>query len=189
MFQENSIPNFPLNELKLISVGSINENKNQTFQIDVLHELITAGKEAKLTIVGDGPSSKALEAKVSQLNLTKHVSFIGNTRSPQDYLRTSQIFIHTPLQEGFGIAIVEAMASGLPVICCKFKGSELLVQNGITGFISEYSPKEFAKKILQVTNQNTYITLRKNGLEASKSFHTTEYVNNTLKFYTELINS
>lgn len=187
LFTENILPQFPLNDVKLVSVGALNENKNHMLQIKALNELKKVNIKFHLTIVGSGPYKEILKEKVKKYNIENMVSFVGNSQSPQKHLKSAHLFIHTPIQEGFGIAIIEAMACGLPVICTAFKGSNLIVKDGKSGLISNYSSKELADKILHLTQKEPYLSFRKNGLELTKSYQTNQYVEKTLQFYTKLL--
>jgi glycosyltransferase involved in cell wall biosynthesis len=72
--------------------------------------------EAHLLMIGDGPERAVLESKVQQLGLAESVSFTGYSDEIGDYLKASDIYVNPTLDEGFGIAVVEAMLSGTPVV-------------------------------------------------------------------------
>ncbi len=78
----------------------------------------------------------------------------------------SDMFVFMSLQEGLPVALMEAMASGLPVICSKIRGNTDLVCDGVNGVFSDFSPMDLANKIYQMKKNTS--KRQKIGLEASK---------------------
>lgn len=100
-----------------ISVGTLERRKNHRFLINVIAAARTAGHQYTLTIIGEGPERKALEAQISRLDLGELVHVKG--RVDHDIgleLEDHRIYLHASRQESFGLAAVEAMALGLPTI-------------------------------------------------------------------------
>jgi glycosyltransferase involved in cell wall biosynthesis len=101
---------------QILYVGRLDPQKAPQIVIEALAGL----DEVELTIIGDGSRADRLEALVSRLDLRKRVSFIRsvpNSRIHQYYHR-ADIFAMATHYEGFCIPVLEAMASGLPVIVC-----------------------------------------------------------------------
>lgn len=93
--------------------------------------------EARLTIVGDGPERSTLERKAQELGIRHRVSFTG-ALSQQDVsarMSDADLFVLPSYDEGLPVVLMEAMASGLPVITTPIAGIPELVQNGVTGRI------------------------------------------------------
>lgn len=91
----------------------------------------------RLVIVGDGPSRGDLESLRDRLELSSWVVFIGTRRDVPQILRSIDIFVLPSLYEGFGIAILEAMAVGKPVIATRVGGVPEFVIPGETGLLIE----------------------------------------------------
>jgi glycosyltransferase involved in cell wall biosynthesis len=128
--------NRPKNEtLTLITIGTLNENKNQRLAIETLHYLKGIGMEAKLIVVGDGPIRKDLEELSGNLGLGSQVNFTGSVDDPETYLGQSDMYVHTAKNEAFGLTILEAMAAGLAVVCMDGGGNRDLIRKGENGFI------------------------------------------------------
>lgn len=122
-----------------ISVGTLETRKNHRFLINVVAAARTAGHNLTLTIVGDGPERKALQAQIARLHLEELVQIKG--RVDHDIgleLERHRVYLHASRQESFGLAAVEAMALGMPtvvgdtgVVELLEKGVETLVWNDL----------------------------------------------------------
>lgn len=90
---------------------------------------------AHLVMVGDGPERGRVEQLASELNLREHVTFTGKLRDFTEFLQASDIFIFPSQSESFGVAALEAMACGVPVVATNTGGIPELVTDGKTGFL------------------------------------------------------
>lgn len=97
-------------------VGRFTHEKNQIFLIYILHQMIKSNPQIKLVLVGDGEEKSAVEGKAKQLGVYDKVFFIGSVDNPQDYLQSFDVFIFPSLYEGFGLAGIEAQATGMPLV-------------------------------------------------------------------------
>jgi glycosyltransferase involved in cell wall biosynthesis len=81
-----------------------------------------------LKIIGDGPARGGLEQRAAALGISDQVHFLGELAAPAQELAASDVFVSTSAVEGFGMAIVEAMAAGVPVIAadCAYGPREIL---------------------------------------------------------------
>lgn len=161
-------------EKTIIAVGRLDFQK-------CFHDLIEiwaiTEKEApdwRLEIYGDGPEKNELIQKASSLGLAR-ITFRGKTTKILEKMQQCKIFVMTSAFEGFPLAMLEAMACGLPCITFDFKcGPRDIIKNGINGFIVENrSHLEFAKKILELTRDEPLAkTLSTQAEISAKSFST-----------------
>jgi len=95
--------------------------------------------DAKLFIIGDGPMKPYLMQLIKRLSLEKNVSLLGvvDEETKLDFLSRAQALIHLGYPEGFGIAILEALASGVPVIAYDVPPINEIIRNSITGVLVE----------------------------------------------------
>ena len=91
----------------------------------------------KLLFVGDGPERPAAEEMCRELGLCDDMRFVGKQEQMEDILAIADIFLLTSEYESFGLAALEAMASGVPVISTNAGGLPEINVNGKTGFLSE----------------------------------------------------
>ena len=115
----------------IINIGSLIRQKGQWHLIRAFREAKNRIKDLKLVILGEGELESYLKGLVKNLDLEKDVYFLGWQKNPFKFLVKSKLFVFPSLWEGFGIAILEAMACGLPVISsdCNFGPREILAPN------------------------------------------------------------
>jgi glycosyltransferase involved in cell wall biosynthesis len=89
----------------------------------------------RLEIAGSGPAQRDLERESERLGLTEHVRFLGWRRDIGAVMRTWNIFVLPSLDEGLGIAVLDAMAEALPVVGTLVGGIPELIEDGGTGFL------------------------------------------------------
>ena len=84
---------------------------------------------------GDGPLRPALEARVATLGLERVFHFAGFRSDLPAYLSAADVFVHVPVREGLGVAVIEALAAGLPVVASRAGGIPDLIIDGETGLL------------------------------------------------------
>jgi len=118
-------------------VGTLRWEKGHSFLFEAwkaLHEKKLLNESDYLIVVGDGPLRPKLEEQASS---TVNIRFIGSSTETRKILHCMDLFILPSLNEGFGIAIIEAMAAGIPVISTQSGGiPEILDREGI-GILTE----------------------------------------------------
>ncbi len=101
-------------------------------------------------ICGDGPLRPELEGHVRALGLASVFHFAGFCRDLPAYLAAADIFVHTPVWEGLGVAVIEALAAGLPVVASRVGGIPDLIIDGETGLlIPAQSPSALRNALLR----------------------------------------
>lgn len=116
----------------LVSVGELNSNKNHEAIIKALAMLKTDVK-FKYILCGKGDKEEYLKELVKELNLQDKVIFAGYRNDIREILKISDIFCFPSYREGLSVALMEAMAVGLPVICSKIRGNVDLIDEGKGG--------------------------------------------------------
>jgi len=103
-------------DLVLGHVGKIYEAKNHKFLIQLFHELSKNEKNVKLLIVGDGILRSEIEDEIDKYNLNDRVIITGMQNETAPFYSAIDLFLFPSIFEGFGLAILEAQASGLNVL-------------------------------------------------------------------------
>ena len=98
-------------------VGRLCYQKNQSFLLDVLAETVKRRPEAVLLLVGKGEAGPALREKARRLGIAEKVLFYGASERVERLYWAMDVFAFPSLFEGFGIAVIEARAAGLAVVC------------------------------------------------------------------------
>lgn len=140
--------------IEISCIGTVNERKGQRFIVETLNILNTTGSlpEIHFTIIGDGAIKNELEILVKKYNIEKYISFIGNSNKVTEYLLQSDIFILPSLDEGFPIAILEAMRASLPIVSTKVGGIPEMLENGVNGIFIDPSTKGVCDFISNINN-------------------------------------
>jgi glycosyltransferase involved in cell wall biosynthesis len=90
-------------------------------------------QNAKLLLVGEGPSRALIEGAIDQASLRSRVTLLGSRSDVPDMLRRMDVFVLPSLAEGISNTILEAMATGIPVIATRVGGNADLVEDDRTG--------------------------------------------------------
>lgn len=125
--------------------------KNLPLFLEALARARAAGANLVAEVVGATPASGHLEA-VDRLGLGDAVVFSGRLE-PDEYvlrLRSFDVLALTSHQEGLGIAALEAMASGCPLVATRCGGPEELVVEGVSGFLAGFSAEELARRLGEI---------------------------------------
>lgn len=115
------------------AVGLLNEAKGHSFLIDAMARLRDDGVAARLVIVGEGALRDSLTSQIARLGLNETVRLLGYRRDVPDILAALDVFAMPSLWEGMPYGVLEAMASGLPVVASDVNGCRDLVVDGVTG--------------------------------------------------------
>ena len=141
----------------LIFIGRLVKDKGVDVLIDAL-SLLKNSIDFNCNIIGDGPEKESLQRKVSNYGLSNQVFFRGHQRNVNNWHEKSDIFVHPArCEEGFGISIVEAMASGLPCISVNKGAIGEIITDGWNGYIVEnLNMEELAGAIVKAINAIKY---------------------------------
>ncbi len=97
--------------------------------LEAFKKLIINDEKAELIIGGDGPEIASLKSLSENLGLREHVKFIGWVKGVESFLKKIDIFILPSLDEPFGIAVLEAMAMGKPIVSTRSQGPSEILNN------------------------------------------------------------
>ena len=150
----------------ILMAGALTQRKSPHTLIEAaapLHSYRQQGQSAEQTgqarslhylVCGDGPLRQELEARVRALGLASVFHFAGFCRDVPAYLAAADIFVHTPVWEGLGVAVIEALAAGLPVVASRVGGIPELITDGETGLlIPAQDPSALRKALLQCVHR------------------------------------
>ena len=126
---------FPRKEKVMVHISNFRPIKNTSHVVEVFHNLRRQGMPVKLLLVGDGPDRGATEHKARALGIYEHVRFLGKQDPVSEILSLSDVFFMPSDFESFGLAALEAMACGVPVVCSDAGGLPELVNGSGAGII------------------------------------------------------
>ena len=115
----------------LVTTGNLDIVKNHRFLLEVLAEAGRAGRPLTLDIFGEGPCRKDLLLKVRALGLERRVRFQGFRRDVRSFLPRFRAYVHASYSESSSLAIIEAMAAGLPILAGNIGPISELCDDGV----------------------------------------------------------
>ncbi len=175
-FNQNESIEINDKNFELITVGRLNVVKGQIYALKVIKRLKEAGYKIKFKLIGDGPEKEVLHNYIVQNNLEDIVCMLG-AQPPKkvvSLLRASHLFLFTSVSEyqgksteTQGLATLEAMACGLPVIGFNSGGIKYTFENNVSGFLCEEYDVDcvFDKVKYLIENQKILVEM---GEEAKK---------------------
>lgn len=123
-------------KLKLISIGELNKNKNHRLVIEAIHQ--SKFKDCfSYNICGEGTLKEELTQLIKQYGLENQVRLLGYRDDVHRLLAESDIFVFPSFREGLPVSVMEAMATGLPVLASDIRGNHDLVVHEKGGFLFE----------------------------------------------------
>jgi glycosyltransferase involved in cell wall biosynthesis len=137
------------------SIGRLNAVKDYGTLIAAFKEVLNNYPNAKLVIAGDGPERNKLQLQIEELAISDNVTLLGERHDVEDLLEQFDIFALTSLTEGFSVALVEAAWTGLPIVATDVGGNCEIVQDGITGYLTEPgNVQDVTQKIEKLLNDD-----------------------------------
>lgn len=154
------IPSLNEENIVIVSTGRFDASKDQ----NTLLRAVSLIKNVSLVLIGDGSMRSELELLSEKLNISNRVHFLGRREDVAEILAIGDIYVQSSNWEGFGIAAVEAMASGLPVIASNVPGLCDVV--GTSGLLFDAGNAEMLSQLIkQLINDQEL--LNKIGQECS----------------------
>jgi len=114
---------------RAVFVGRLAREKGLDTLLAAWPAVVAAFPGARLTLVGEGPERPALEAAVRRLGLAGSVELPGASADPSDRLRAADLFVLPSREEGMSVALLEAMAMGVPLVATSIPGNRRLIQD------------------------------------------------------------
>jgi N-acetyl-alpha-D-glucosaminyl L-malate synthase BshA len=145
---------------------------------------------SKLLFVGDGPERPAAENLARELGITEEIRFVGKQEQMEDILAVADLFLLTSEYESFGLAALEAMAAGVPVISTNAGGLIEINVNGKTGYLSNVGDVEdmSRKAVSIVTDDSTLQSFKLQAQQHAKNFDIGNIIPQYEKLYNKFCN-
>ena len=177
------------NEKLLIYGGRMAPEKNIPFMLDSFKK-ISEKNPSKLLIVGEGSEIENLKQYAKDHGLENKAIFTGRVEYKEipNYYGASDLFIMTSKTEVKPLALLEAMATGLPIIAVSACGASDTIQDGINGYLTSENIDEFANKVLEVINDNEKLKrMSEESLKIADSYSADKMTDKLIELYKEEI--
>jgi glycosyltransferase involved in cell wall biosynthesis len=122
-------------------VGEMTQEKDQGTLLEALRLLGGGHGDLHAVLVGDSvkqpEAMRELKKRAEEMGLGERVAFPGYRRDVERFYRIFDVYAHPSLREGFGVPLIEAMATGVPVVACRVRGPREIIRDGINGTLVE----------------------------------------------------
>lgn len=177
----------PEDKIILMSVGELTKRKNHIVVIEALACL----KEYDIlyVICGDGPLKAQLRAKAEELGVRDRLKLLGFRKDIAELHKAADIFVFPSLQEGLPVAVMEAMASGLPLVASKIRGNEDLISNNQGGYLIKPRDSEQIAKAIErmILNPKKREKMEKHNFEIIKNYGQKTVLQKMNEFFDEIV--
>jgi len=171
-------------------VGNLRKEKGHSVLLRAFKDVISVHQNTKLLIAGYGPLDKELRIISRDLNLDKHVTFMGKVANILDFLISLDLFVMPSLSEGFGIALIEAVYMNIPCIASEVGGiKEIAEQFPEVSLMKPNDHEMLSKAILDSIKKRSEPDMRDIGSNKIKEIFTPLfYVNSIEDLYGNILN-
>lgn len=140
---------FREDDFLMLTVAEMTANKNHLTVLKAMAQLKGQPCYEKLhyLIVGRGEMWPSLEQSAAELEISDHVHFLGYRNDAAEFYRCCDLFAFVSFREGLSVALIEAMSSGMCIVCTKIRGNTDLIEDGVSGIFTENTPEALAKHI------------------------------------------
>lgn len=175
----------------ILYIGRLIPVKGVEYLIRSMKIIINDIPDTNLIIVGDGADRKKLENITHILGLEDHIKFIGqipNCEIPK-FTNIANIFVLSSINEGFPNVILEAMASGLPIVATKVGGLPDIVEENVNGYLVESKcPEKLAEKIVLILkNKKMQQEISTNNKKKASTYSWNNVINMLERIYTDTL--
>jgi N-acetyl-alpha-D-glucosaminyl L-malate synthase BshA len=159
------------NEKIITHISNFRKVKRIPDVIDIFYK-IQQKIPSRLMMVGDGPEKEAAENLCYKLGISDKVIFFGNSNEIDKILSFTDLFLLPSETESFGLAALEAMAWGVPVISSNTGGLPEVNFDGISGYLSDVgNTQEMSQNAIKILeNEDTLLEFKNNATSTAKQF-------------------
>lgn len=137
----------PMEDTVMLSVGELNKNKNHEIVLRAMAQL--GRKDLHYVIAGRGVLKEHLEQLAKELGVSNQLHLLGFRTDVKELFKMADFFAHPSFREGLSVAVMEAMANGLPVICTEIRGNTDLIEDNKGGYLFKPAEQETAYRALK----------------------------------------
>ncbi len=141
----------PSDAIVAVTVGRFVDQKGHRYLIEAAQEIVKAHDRVRFVLLGDGPLTSELRERIEAAGLEEHFVFAGMIDDIDPVLAGADLMIHPSVEEPFGIAVLEGMRAGLPVVASRVGGIPEVVEDGATAVLVEpRDPKRLAQAVVDL---------------------------------------
>ena len=178
----------PKGEKLITHVSNFREVKRVPDVVEAFSYVLKSGVEAKLLMVGDGPDRAKAEQKCRELKICDRVRFLGKQEQVEEILSVSDLFMIPSGSETFGLAALEAMGCGVPVISSDIGGLPEVNIDGETGYLCKLGDVETMGKMVTkiLTDDQLHSRMAKAARKRAEIFELDKVITYYEDYYQEV---
>lgn len=171
----------------IIALGRLSEAKNPKLFVDIVEECIKKKMQIKAVMIGDGELYNDIKSYINEKHMERYIDMLGFRENPYTYLHNSKILCIPSLWEGFGMAAIEALILGKPVLSSNAGGLSSII-NDLCGKVC-YSKDEYVNEIIKLILDEEYYQKKSENAtkRAEKMQKKIDYYNSLRQIYQELL--
>lgn len=160
----------------ILMASRLTKEKNISMPIDALVEIVKKHPKTGLIIVGSGPEENKLKLKIIKLKLENNIILEPWSNDLVSYYKTADLFLLTSNYEGYGMAVVEAMIAGCPIVMTDVGLAGELLTNDVNGIVIPVGDKLKLQEVVSriIENPDLKIILKENGQKIGSSLYSKE---------------
>jgi len=167
-----------------LHIGRFAQAKNHSGLLEAFKIVHEKRSNTRLVLIGDGDLVDNIREKVFELGLNNCVIFLGSQDSVYNYLYDADVFVLPSLYEGMPMTLIEAMATGLPIVTTNVGGIQDMIENGVNGLITSVDKDAIAAALLCLEeDEELRRKLGNAAIIASKNFSSTIMAKKYISIY------
>lgn len=153
-----------------------------------IFSIVRHQRDCKLILVGDGPDRYACERLCRELKLCDDVIFLGKVRDTAHVLEIADVFLLPSKTESFGLAALEAMSLGVPVVSSNTGGIPEVNQHGVSGYVAKVGDiEQMANYVLEIIEPKNILGFKQGALETANKFSLEKVLPHYENLYIKLV--
>ncbi|WP_223592357.1 glycosyltransferase [Neobacillus bataviensis] len=171
-------------KVSILHIGRFSMQKNHLGLIDAFKIVHDKSPDTVLRLIGTGEMEKDVREKIKELDLLDSVEILGLKDDVHPYLNKADIFVLPSTWEGMPITLIEAMATGLPIVATNVGGVPDMIKDNISGLLVDTNKEEIAAALLKlIYDENLRQQLGSAAKDASKQFSAQEMAREYIKVF------
>lgn len=170
--------------IKVLHIGRFAEQKNHKGLIDAFKLFHSSHPNSVLELIGEGALCDEIKEYVAECDLTDSVCFLGIQSNVYPFITEADIFVLPSLYEGIPITLIEAMATGIPIVATEVGGIPDMLCNGESAILTSLSSQEISDALIKILDEPLVRKkIGQNAYIASKAFSSKEMAGRYIEIY------
>jgi glycosyltransferase involved in cell wall biosynthesis len=170
--------------ITILHIGRFSPQKNHMRLIDSFETVQRKYPNAYLSLIGEGELETSIKKYVREKGLSDFVRFLGTTGNVYPYLSNSDLFVLSSNYEGMPLTLIEAMATGIPIVSTEVGGISDMIENGVSGKLVPCNCESISNALLSLlSNEEERRSLGEKARADSKKFSQEIMTENYLELY------